>query len=369
MAWDAQRRELSAQLSFSNFQPSVSGPQIKLKLPRYVDEAEVYEAMKNGKVSARVRYKVGKKVELQSAGIEWPGAAGADGEWVWIDSDPGKYEGGTVDSGNWVSFVDADAPDDLTELLDRFKPAKPDGKKWLFVIGAENYSNTDSIVYSRRSAQRFAEVASKVLGIKRKRRRVLLENATGGAIQDQLKAMLGKVSKGDSIYFYYSGHGIPIRNKATKENTPYMLAIDHDPSLIEEKEFYNLNNIYKILDESKASKVFVMLDSCFSGSTDGKSVLPGVAATTTVPDMPLLGREGKMVVITAGTDTEYSNALPEKQHRLFSYYLMRALLTNNYRNIGHLHDTVYEAVVEESRNLGGTNKQTPSLQGNRNLRF
>ena len=259
--------------------------------------------------------------------------------------------------------------DDLIELLKKIKPARPNNKKWLFVIGAEDYKNTDSIVYSRRSAERFAEVASKVFGIKPNRRVVLLEDATGGAIEDQLKAMLRKVRRGESIYFYYSGHGIPIRNSATRENTPYMLAIDHEPSLIEEKAFYNLNNIYDILNESQASKVLVILDSCFSGSTDGKSVLKGVGATMLIPDLPLLNREGKMAVITAGTDNEYSNALPAKQHRLFSYYLMRALLTGKYRNIGDLHATVYDAVVEESRNLGGTNRQTPQLQGNPNLTF
>ena len=370
MAWDARRRELYAQLSFSNFRPRGSDSQIKLRLPKYVDESAVYEALKNGGVSARVRYKVGKEVQLQSAGIEWPGEAGVDGEWVWIDGKPGKYEGDTVDRGSWVSLLgDSGAPDDLVELLEKVKPAKPDGKKWLFVIGAEDYKNTDSIVYSRRSAERFAEVASKVFGVLPNRRVVLLEDATGGAIEDQLKAMLGKVRKGESIYFYYSGHGIPIRNPATRENTPYMLAIDHDPSLIEEKAFYNLGNIYNILNESAASKVLVMLDSCFSGSTDGKSILKGVAATTLAPDLPLLDRDGKMAVITAGTDDEYSNALPGKQHRLFSYYLMRALLTGKHRNIGDLHSTVYESVVEESRSLKGTNRQTPQLQGNPNLRF
>ena len=284
--------------------------------------------------------------------------------------EPEKYEGGEVGGGSWVALWDNyGTSDDLIDLLEEVEPASPDDKKWLFVIGAEDYKNTDSIVYSRRSAERFVEVASKVFGIEPSRRVVLLENATGGAIEDGLKAMLGKVREGESIYFYYSGHGIPIRNSATNENTPYMLATDHDPSLIEEKEFYNLNNIYDILNESQASKVLVMLDSCFSGSTDGKGILQGVAATRLSPDLPLLDGEGKMAVITAGTDDEYSNALPGKQHRLFSYYLMRALLTGKYRNIGDLHATVYDAVVEESRNLGGTNRQTPQLQGNPNLTF
>ena len=141
-----------------------------------------------------------------------------------------------VGNGSGVSLVDNDgASDDLIELLEKIKPARFDDKKWLFVIGAEDYKNTDSIVYSRRSAERFVEVASKVFGIKSNRRVVLLEGATGGAIEDQLKAMLRKVRKGESIYFYYSGHGIPIRNSVTRKNTPYMLAIDHEPSLIEEK--------------------------------------------------------------------------------------------------------------------------------------
>ena len=35
-----------------------------------------------------------------------------------------------------------------------------------------------------------------------------------------------------------------------------------------------------------------------------------------VPHLPLLDREGKIAVIMAGTDDEYSNTLPAKQHRL-----------------------------------------------------
>ena len=267
-------------------------------------------------------------------------------------------------------YAAEDTSDDLIELLANIEPAKPDSTKWLFVIGAEDYRYADNVVYSARSAELFAAVANKVFGIQPNRSVVLIEDATGGAIEEELRAMLSKVRKGDSIYFYYSGHGIPIRNSVTRENTPYMLALDHDPALIETREFFSLNNIYNTLNQSEASKVFVMLDSCFSGRTDGKSVLEGVAAASLVPDLPLLlSREGKVAAITAGTGDEYSNALWAKRYRLFSYYLMRALLTGKYRNIGDLHATVYDAVVEESRNLGGTNRQTPQLLGNPDLEF
>ena len=61
-----------------------------------------------------------------------------------------------------------DAPlvsDNIALLLKETKQKEVDNKKYLIVIGAENYEYTDNIVYSQSTAQIFTEVAQKTLGI------------------------------------------------------------------------------------------------------------------------------------------------------------------------------------------------------------
>jgi len=255
--------------------------------------------------------------------------------------------------------------DDVPQLLKAFKQVPIDRSKWLFVIGAGKYINTDSILYSRRSAQLFAEVAAKTLGVQKGRQIILLDaQATSGSIKDQLKLMLSKVQSGDKIYFYYSGHGIPV---VEKSNMPYMLPTDKIPDFIADDDFYKIENIYRLLTQSKASQVIAFMDSCFTGKSDGKSVFGGTKAATFIrPKTLKLGSSGKMVVITAGNNKQFSNAYADKGHRLFSYFLMKALL-KGYNRVDELYTRVRADVFDTSLDLGGLNKQTPELQGNGKL--
>ncbi|QEP43381.1 hypothetical protein D5085_09750 [Ectothiorhodospiraceae bacterium BW-2] len=65
---------------------------------------------------------------------------------------------------------------------------------------------------------------------------------------------------------------------------------------------------------------------------------------------------------------QFSNGYPETGHRLFSYYLMKALLKPP-THIGDLALQVSGDVNRTSLDLGGLNRQTPVLMGNRALRF
>ena len=59
-------------------------------------------------------------------------------------------------------------------------------------------------------------------------------------------------------------------------------------------------------------------------------------------------------------DMHYSNALRDRGHRLFSYYLMHSLL-NGCRDVKTLYQEVSLAVRDKSQELGGTNRQDPVL--------
>jgi len=160
--------------------------------------------------------------------------------------------------------------DDIPALLKKSKTHKIDRTKWLFIVAIENYDFTDPVAYSANSARQFKQVMKKRLGVPEKNVRTLINSsATSGKIRHYFKDMLAHVKKGDTIYFYYSGHGVPV---ASEQNAPYLLAQDMSPEYVADDARFKLQNIYKNLSKSKASKVIAIVDSCFSGGTDNQAL-------------------------------------------------------------------------------------------------
>jgi hypothetical protein len=258
-----------------------------------------------------------------------------------------------------------DYNDDIPNLLTKYKKTKIDNKKWLFIIGIENYNETDNIKYSKRTALAFKKVAQKTLGIKERNSYTLLDNkATGTAIKNRLRLLLSEVKKGDTIYFYYNGHGIP---DPSRGGEPYMLPSDGIPDFIVEEKQFSLRNIYKQLSDSKANKVVAFVDSCFSGATDGVSIIKGVAGSRLVPKKVIFNKS-KMVVLTAGRKKQYSNMYQDKGHRIFSYFVIKSLLSGK-KNINLLFKEVSYKVSNTSNELGALKKQEPTIAGNRKIQL
>lgn len=250
--------------------------------------------------------------------------------------------------------------DDINSFLKDSKAQQIDDTKWLFIVAIENYEYTDSVIYSKNSAKQLKQVMKKRLGIPENNIRTLINrDATSGKIRHNLKEMLARVKKGDTIYFYYSGHGIPV---PAQKNEPYLLAQDMSPEYVADDERFKLQNIYKSLSDSKASKVVAFVDSCFSGGTDNQALIKGVAAARLVPKKVTFD-ESKMLVMSAGSGTQYSNKYDDKSNRLFSYFIMRGLIDNN-SNTSRLYDYVKSNVQEESYKMGSSYEQVPVYEGN-----
>ena len=254
--------------------------------------------------------------------------------------------------------------DDIPDLLSTIKAHETSYKKWLFIIGIENYEYTNPVIYSENSAKSFLEVMSKRLGIPEKNTRILInQDATSSKVNYKLRDMLRKVQKGDTVYFYYTGHGIPV---PSQDNAPYMLTQDMNPAYIDDERF-KLQNIYKQLSDSKANKVIAFIDSCFSGGTDNQALIKGVAATRIKPKKVTFDKN-KMIVISAGSGTQYSNKYDATKNRLFSYYVMRGLINNN-SDTQRLYDYVKSNVQEKSYEMGSSYEQVPVYDGNIKLKL
>ncbi len=253
---------------------------------------------------------------------------------------------------------------DLERALKKSPKVEQSSKKWAFVIGVEDYVFTEKITYAKRSAELYAKVLTKTQGVPRNHITLLLnERATGNIIKNSLKSMLRKVKEGDTIYFYYNGHGIPV---PSEKNEPYMLASDMSVEFVQDDKFFALKNVYKMLTDSKADNVVAVVDSCFTGATDGKVLLKGVAAARLIPKKVGFNQE-KMSIITAGQKRQYSNGYDKKGHRLFSYYVMKDLIGGK-ADMSALYNSVYNQTKNTSFELyGDLRVQEPSIDGNLKL--
>jgi len=258
------------------------------------------------------------------------------------------------------------ANDDLEELLRNSKKAKKDSSKWAFIIGIETYEDTQNIPFSKRSSQIFSKVVQYSLGVPKRNTYTLIENgATTTKIKDRMKRMLENVKNGDTIYFYYSGHGVP-----SNDGKAYILPKDKMVDYVSEDKSLQLENIYLTLTNSKASKIIAFVDSCFSGKTGTKKddtlfKGKGIAGIYT-KDIKTEFDKKKMVVLTAGTNEQFSNMYKRKGHRMFSYFLMKNLLKGE-KNLDILFSLVKLEVYKNSNKIGDNYRQTPQINGNIDL--
>jgi len=257
-----------------------------------------------------------------------------------------------------------DSIDDLEEKLGSIAQRKEDSTKWLFVVGIEQYQYTDDIVYAKHSAQMFTKTMQRVFGVPQKNTYLLIDSdATQAEIRTGLKKMLRRVKKDDTIYFYYNGHGVPV---PSMNNEPFLMASNTEPDFIQDETFFSLQNIYTQLSNSNADKVIAIVDSCFSGVTDGKSILKGVAASRLVPKHSKIN-DDKMVVISAGNEYQYSNGYDDKGYRLFSYFVIKNILDGE-RDIKKLYSKTKKQTYETSiEKYGDLRVQEPIVQGNHRM--
>ena len=115
-----------------------------------------------------------------------------------------------------------------------------------------------------------------------------------------------------------------------------------------------------------AKSVTVFLDACFTGQTRNSEML--IANARPIVIKPLAAAvPDNVTVISAASGSQISGALQEKEHGLFTYYLLKGLGGDaDYNkdksiNISELKSFV-SAKVKEQAALNGR-EQTPEIQG------
>lgn len=238
----------------------------------------------------------------------------------------------------------------LIDLDQRTQFAK---NRYALVIGNEDYNSMKQgatyqpdVEFAVRDAETFAKFATNVMGVKEDNV-ILVKNATYAQMKSNLEKItkLAKANPQDlELIVYYAGHGQV--DGDSKES--YLIPVD--VSITSPTAGMKLEDFYGTLSACKAEKTVVFLDACYSGVGRGIIIRP--------KDTPV---KGNLVVMTATSSTQRSMPYQEKNHGLFTYFLLKTLKDGgSSMSIGQLYDQVSETVKTKSILINNA-EQTPEL--------
>jgi uncharacterized caspase-like protein len=161
------------------------------------------------------------------------------------------------------------------------------------------------------------------------------------------------------IYVYYAGHGAP----DIKNRTAYLIPYDGDPNYASQTG-YEVDAMTSNLSQLGARSVTVFLDACFSGANRESEILLAGARPIFMEVNPAMAEN--VTLFSAASGTEISSAWPEKQHGLFTYWMLKGLQgkadANSDKNltVQELGDYIQENVSITAGKLD--REQTPGVQ-------
>ena len=247
-----------------------------------------------------------------------------------------------------------------TELDDYLvnKETARDPKKYALIFGIRIYDRQADVPFADNSAHSFNLVAQNVLGVPTENIFMLInERATSGRIKANIALVAELAERGDSVYFFFAGHGVP----GIDGNT-YILPTDMGADSIHLEPKLKLDTIYAQLSLSQAKRVYVFVDSCFSGRDDTGGMIYRGAAPVFKKQKKNFSSH-KLTVMTAGSAEDFANQYEKQQQRLFSYYLIKGLADEKTgKDINKLYEYVRRNVKRESLRIGLGYKQIPQLQ-------
>lgn len=246
---------------------------------------------------------------------------------------------------------------------------------YALTIGNRFYKNLDKPVpYAINDATLMDKVFEQVVGIAPEHR-FTIENASLGDLRTmlgfdgepgRLHHVVNGAEKADTVYVFYSGHGIPAKNRNW---SAYLMPSDGFTDYIEQSG-YSLDMLYSQLAMLNAQNVVVFMDACFSGDTPNgmlfKNTSYGTLIDTRIPQV----KDNRLTVISAAGAQDMGLWFDQPQLGLFTTYLARGLAGEADKNGDKQLDTkeLYSYVKGRVSSVAATmaRTQTPSLQASKN---
>lgn len=219
--------------------------------------------------------------------------------------------------------------------------------RYALIIGNENYVEAGGleadVTFALNDAQIFKQYSINALGIP-ENNIIYMENATATKMKKEINnfyKLMDVSPEKDEFFVYYAGHGYP-----DKENEPYLMPVDVDADYIEDA--IKLSDFYANLVSKNPKMVTVFMDACFSGG--GRSGMDLVIARSGARIKPNENSiSGNIAIFAATSEDQVSKPYEDKQHGLFTYFLLKSLQDSNGKlTYGELADKLEENVKKTS---------------------
>ncbi|MDX2196789.1 MAG: caspase family protein [Cytophagales bacterium] len=209
------------------------------------------------------------------------------------------------------------------------KVATPKENRIALVVGNEDYKSFQSeltsesnVDFAQNDASAFREYAINYLGVP-EAQIVFALNATTGKFKQAISklTLMSKSLQGDAeIFIYYAGHGLP--DEVTKE--PYLIPVDvsgKNPT-----DGIKLEDLYKKLTENPSKSITVFIDACFSGGARNQGLIAARGVKVKPKEEKI---SGNIVVFSASSGEQSSLPYKDKQHGIFTYFLLKKIKETN----------------------------------------
>ena len=223
--------------------------------------------------------------------------------------------------------------------------------KFAVIIGNEDYKSRQpnlqiesNVAYAINDAIVFRNYLQKTLGFPAENIKTL-SNATYGEMKSEIMRLmlifskLPDPSKGE-IIFYYAGHGYP--DQSTQ--APYLIPVDISANDL--GSAIKMSDLYEQLAQTKAGRILVFLDACFSGGGRDEGLVAARGVRIKPQSQPL---SGNMVVFSASSGNQTALPFKEQKHGYFTYYLLKKIQeTKGNVSLGELEKYIKEKVSLET---------------------
>lgn len=223
------------------------------------------------------------------------------------------------------------------------------------VIANENYGKVVNVTAANHDGEVFAQYCKETLGIPENQVLVYKDATFGETLSaiNKLRNSVKALGSGVDVIVYYAGHGVP--DEST--NDAYMMPVDADPMVM--ATAYPLKQFYKELNGLGADNIMVFMDACFSGANRGEGMLAEARGVVLVPKHA--APEGNMFVLSAADGKETALPYKEKNHGLFTYYLLKKLQeSQGHATLQELSDYV-TSEVRKTSSLTLNKPQNPKM--------
>ena len=145
------------------------------------------------------------------------------------------------------------------------------GDYWAVIIGIDQYQHVDKLESAVKDAKAIRDVLLNRYGFASSRVTLLLDQqATRQGIEDALFRMGKQVGQDDSLFIYYAGHG------QTDPDTKRGFWVPVDGRAQSPGTLISNARIRDEIEAMRAKHVYLVADSCFSGSLFGNDLPPVV---------------------------------------------------------------------------------------------